>query len=227
MNWILILEVLYVLLLAGVILRILFDTQTATKTAAYILLVLLVPFAGMFVHLAFGLNYRKRELYSKKLVLDQIQAEQISQFTEDYVKTNAAEFSENFPKFQGVNAIVYRDDKSLATKNNHVELLINYEEKFPELLEALQRAKHHIHLEYYIYENDEIGNAIAQVLTEKAKQGVKVRFIYDDFGSSGIRRKFTKNLRDIPFILQTVSTTATTAKLPSSTAKLLLWAAST
>lgn len=47
-----------------------------------------------------------------------------------------------------------------------------------------------------INENDTIGNQIAEILIEKAKQGVKVRFIYDDFGSSKIRGLFVKKLQN-------------------------------
>src|SRR5690606_170752 len=55
--------------------------------------------------------------------------------------------------------------------------------------------KHHIHIEYYIYENDHIGNLLKDILIEKAKEGLEVRLIYDDFGSRSIRRKFVRELR--------------------------------
>jgi cardiolipin synthase len=71
-------------------------------------------------------------------------------------------------------------------------LLKNGENKFPELLNALKEAKHHIHLQYYIYECDETGLSIIELLIQKAKQGVMVRFIYDDFGSPGIKKKMSK-----------------------------------
>lgn len=195
MNFLLIIQALYILLLIGVVVRILFDTQSATKTAAYVLLVLLVPVVGILVYLSFGLNYRKRGLYSKKLLLDEAQSERINRFTERYEKNHFQQFVKDFPDYTGVNQIVYQDDKSFTTQKNEVNLYINGEQKFPEVLKALQNARHHIHIEYYIYENDTIGNQIADVLIAKAKQGVTVRFVYDDFGSSGIRKKFTRRLR--------------------------------
>lgn len=87
-----------------------------------------------------------------------------------------------------------RFDKSILSDNNSVELFINGETKFPAVLEDLHQAKHHIHIEYYIYENDKIGNQIAEILIKKAKEGVKVRFIYDDFGSRSIRNQLVKKL---------------------------------
>jgi cardiolipin synthase len=76
-----------------------------------------------------------------------------------------------------------------------VKLLLNGEEKFPEVLEAIRNAKHHIHIEYYIYEWDEIGEQVAELLIQKANEGVKVRFIYDDFGSPNIKKKTEERMR--------------------------------
>jgi cardiolipin synthase len=58
---------------------------------------------------------------------------------------------------------------SPLTMGNTATLLVNGEEKFPALIEALEEAREHIHIEYYIYENDRIGQAIADILIRKAK----------------------------------------------------------
>ena len=86
--------------------------------------------------------------------------------------------------------MLLRDSMSPLTANNSVKLLVNGENKFPEVLKALSEAKNHIHIEYYIYEDDEIGRAIEKILIKKAKEGVAVRFIYDDFGSRSIRKNW-------------------------------------
>ncbi len=85
---------------------------------------------------------------------------------------------------------------SPLTANNSVKLLVNGENKFPEVIRALKDAKNHIHMEYYIYEDDEIGRKIEMVLIEKAKEGIDVRFIYDDFGSRSIRRTLAHRLNE-------------------------------
>jgi cardiolipin synthase len=85
--------------------------------------------------------------------------------------------------------------RSPLTRRNKVKLLLNGEEKFPEVLEAIRNAKHHIHIEYYIYEWDEIGEQVAELLIQKANEGVKVRFIYDDFGSPNIKKKTEERMR--------------------------------
>ena len=80
------------------------------------------------------------------------------------------------------------------TANNSVKLLIKGEEKFPELLKMLEAAHHHIHLEYYIYEDDATWKSIAEILIRKAKEGVEARFMYDGFGSNGLSKTFIKTL---------------------------------
>ncbi|MBJ8193102.1 cardiolipin synthase, partial [Bacillus cereus] len=55
---------------------------------------------------------------------------------------------------------------------------------------------HHIHMEYYIFRSDDIGTSIQKILIEKAKAGVKVRFMYDAVGSIQLSKSFLKEMRD-------------------------------
>ena len=99
-------------------------------------------------------------------------------------------------KNKTLTEFIRRAGSSPLTANNKVKLLLNGEEKFPELIKALENAKSHIHLEYYIYENDVTGNQIAEMLIKKAKEGLEVRFLYDDFGSHGLTKPFIQKLKD-------------------------------
>jgi cardiolipin synthase len=60
---------------------------------------------------------------------------------------------------------------------------------------VLRGAKKFIHIEYYIYEDGEVARAIEEVLVQKAREGVVIRFIYDDFGSRSSRRKVVRRLK--------------------------------
>ena len=195
MNWILILEIIYVIFIIGVMLRIIYDTQSVTKTLAYLLLVIFLPLIGVFIYFAFGINYRKNKLYNKKIVQDHKQEELVLEKLHSYNLKNLEEIPED-NHFSALMKMIYETDRSPLTTNNSAKLLINGETKFPEVLEAMRQANHHIHVEYYIYEDDEIGRAIEQILIEKSKSGVEVRFIYDDFGSASIRKTLAKRLRE-------------------------------
>lgn len=62
------------------------------------------------------------------------------------------------------------------------------------LLEAIAEAKHHVHLEYYIWEPDQIGTQLRDALVAKAQAGVKVRMLIDATGSADLKRRFCKPL---------------------------------
>lgn len=70
-----------------------------------------------------------------------------------------------------------------VTRHNKVWLLKSGREKFTDLFAAIREAKQHIHLEYFNFRNDSIANALFDLLAEKAKEGVKVRALFDAFGN--------------------------------------------
>lgn len=194
MNWLLIAEIAYVTILVLVCLRIVYDTRSTTKTLAYLLFAIFVPFFGMIFYFFFGINYRHRKMYSKKLFENDDLAAKFRQDLLQYSETTYQENNTEVISNKELAFMVLKDSMSPLTSKNAVKLLVNGENKFPEVLQAIHSAKHHIHIEYYIYEDDEIGRALADAMIEKAKQGVKVRFIYDDFGSRDIRKKLVPKL---------------------------------
>ena len=163
MSWILVLELIYLILIIFVILRVLYDTRSSTKALAYILFIIFVPIIGMLFYFSFGINYRKRKLYSKKIEVDEPLRIHIN---------NSGLISE---QYKTLTNFIHYSAGSPLTANNKVRLLINGEEKFPALIKSLENAKSHIHIEYYIYENDVTGNEIAEILIRKAQQGIEVR----------------------------------------------------
>ena len=74
--------------------------------------------------------------------------------------------------------------KIQVTEHNELKVLKSGEEKFIDLFKEIEKAKHHIHLEYFNFRNDSIANALFEILERKAKEGVEVRAMYDAFGNS-------------------------------------------
>ena len=196
MNWILIGEIFYILSILLVCLRVIYDTQNITKTVAYIMLVVFVPILGVIFYFSFGINYRKRKIYSKR-IFDNVEVEKTleKQIRQEWTGISTSR-TETVGKYGKLANLVLNRSLSPVTDNNNVELLLNGENKFPHVLEVLKNANSHIHLEYYIFEADVIGRKIIDLLIEKAQQGVQVRVIYDDFGSRDIRRKEVARLRN-------------------------------
>lgn len=195
LNWILIWEICYSVLLVVVCLKVVYDTGSNSKALAYLFAVIFLPFLGMVFYFSFGTSYRKRKIYSRKLLADDSQSGKLEKAIQQKARNVIAGGNAVVQAHKGIARLLVKENLSPLTGNNQVELLLNGEKKFPKVLEALKAAKHHIHLEYYIYEDDEIGKAIEEVLKQKAKQGVEVRLIYDDFGSRSIRKKLVPRLR--------------------------------
>ncbi|MDR4287861.1 cardiolipin synthase, partial [Bacillus thuringiensis] len=76
-------------------------------------------------------------------------------------------------------------DEAPVTKNNNVKLYTEGNTFFHDMLKDIVRAKETINIEFYTFDNDDIGNRVLQLLIKKAQQGVKVRVVYDAWGSMG------------------------------------------
>ncbi len=196
MNWLSIFEVVYTVVLIFVCFRIILDTRSITKSLAYLLFAIFVPFAGIIFYFLFGINYRTRKMYSKKLIENDELSARLNKQIYQYSRKTLDESDASVQSNKELAFMLLKETLSPLTANNSVKLLVNGENKFPEVLKALKEAKNHIHLEYYIYEDDEIGREIEQILIQKAKEGVAVRFIYDDFGSRSIRRTLARRLNE-------------------------------
>ena len=195
MNWYYIAIIIYVLLVIIVCLRIVYETRSTTKTIAYLLFTLLIPVVGIVFYILFGINYWKMKLYNKKSIEDEKILQKLKKEMTAYIDETIAATHMDDENHKELAVMLAKGLRSPLTRRNSVKLLINGEEKFPEVVEALRNAKHHIHIEYYIFEQDEIGEQIENILIEKSNEGVQVRFIYDDFGSPHIKKKTEEKMK--------------------------------
>lgn len=185
---------LYYVAIFFVVIGILLENRNPLKTHSYLLLLLLLPLLGIFIYLFFGQNIRKRKIFAKKLLINQAFGEQYFQNRVEHTEINEI-IPPQLTQYERVIRFL-KKDLSPLTQNNEVTILKNGEEKFPALINALKQARHHIHLEYYIYEEGNIGNEIAEILKKKAREGVKVRVIVDGVGSLSLGKHFFSNLKE-------------------------------
>ncbi len=196
MSWIILAVISYVALLILVCLRIVFETHSTNKTLAYLLFCFFIPIIGIAFYLSFGINYWRKKRYGRKLTNDSNILAHLKTNIQQYEKVSLSAKDISVEQNSELASMLLKDLGSPLTGNNQVTLLVNGEKKFPELMQAIRLAKHHIHLEYYIYEYDKIGTQLVELLIEKARQGVEVRFIYDDFGSPSIKRKTEERMQE-------------------------------
>ena len=194
MGWVYIIGGVYLLILLAVCLRIIYETRSATKTMAYLLLAVFIPVAGIVFYLLFGVNFWKTKAYSKKSDEDEKLLEHLKKEMKIY-GTETVLPPELPAENRELAVMLQKVLSSPLTRRNKLKLLINGEEKFPEVLEAIRNAKQHIHIQYYIFAQDNIGEQIEELLIKKATEGVRVRFIYDDFGSPNIKKSIEDRMR--------------------------------
>jgi len=78
--------------------------------------------------------------------------------------------------------------------NNKLDIFTNGQDFFNRLIFDILHAKHHIHLQFYIFGDDFTGKKLSETLIKKAKEGIKIKIIYDAFGCKNIKQSFWENL---------------------------------
>ena len=87
-------------------------------------------------------------------------------------------------------------------RGNAVELLLDGPQTHDAMLDAIASAEHHVHLESYIFVDDEVGTEFADALAAKARMGVTVRVIYDSIGSRGTDGDFWVALQEAGVVVR-------------------------
>jgi cardiolipin synthase len=191
------------LVYVGVIITILSENREPSKSLAYILVIVFLPVIGLLIYYFVGRKpvFKKRAFDRKRLMDEQKKEEYYKQ-----LKPKMEERLQLIEEDMGDMASPFRyltnQNQSLITTGNSLTLLNNGEEMFPALFTALENARFHIHIEYYIFTSDDVGNRIADILISKQKAGVEVRVIVDGVGSNHIK-KIPERFKEagIPFLI--------------------------
>lgn len=81
------------------------------------------------------------------------------------------------------------------TSNNSVQLLINGHKTYQTMLDAIEQAEDYVLLQFFIIQDDHVGETFRKVLTKKMQQGVRVYFLYDGLGSYRLSSRYIQELR--------------------------------
>jgi len=84
--------------------------------------------------------------------------------------------------------------KPIVYAGNHMRLLVTGDEFFPALLAAIEEARASIHIETYIYADDNIGHRVTDALAAAGGRGVQVRVLIDGFGGGDYARRLITEL---------------------------------
>ena len=183
---------------AATITWILMTKKDSTSAVAWCLLVIFVPLLGSVMFLIFGYQHVNRPLERKRRHKQQyrhpIPAEGSGEVTPPpsglELPKGEAEAREEHMAW-----LAQRFGAFPLTSGNQITFYNEGQPAFDAMLEAICAARHHIHLETFIFQPDATGRLFLDTLTEKAKEGVQVRLLYDAMGSIHFHRRMLCSFR--------------------------------
>lgn len=182
----------YLLNIVTIVAIVCFRRKNPISSVAWIMCIILLPVIGGILFLVFGigLKYYTQHKYRQKLELNEksILDKQKAIISEQ--RDGKLPYSEIINYFLNCNCVYCTE--------NDVQIFTDARKKYDALFEDIRNAKESINIAYFIIRNDVIGNQLIDLLTQKAKEGIKVRLMYDGFGSILTPRRLFNRLREVP-----------------------------
>ncbi|HZU34500.1 MAG TPA: cardiolipin synthase, partial [Gemmataceae bacterium] len=166
--------------------------KEATSAVAWCLVVFFLPFVGSLFFVLFGYQHVRRPLRRKrrhKLFFRQ------SQPTARQDAIPGSEAAGSNESCRVMAQLAQRFGAFPVTDNNRIAFYHEGQPAFEAMLDAIRSARHHIHLETFIFQPDDTGRLFLDALMQKAREGVEVRLLYDAMGSYRLHRWMVQPLR--------------------------------
>ena len=149
--------------------------------------IVFLPYVGVFLFLIFGINRVERQTAGKLPARRSIDLNlpKLSQY--QIIPGEGLN-----PQQEHLMRLAHRVAETLPTFGNKVELLVDTNRTLGLIEQAIHSAQQTLHIEYYIWQPDQTGTRLRDLLIEKASQGMTVRFLYDGIGSMRLSRHFLR-----------------------------------
>ena len=181
-------SLLFLLAVVMTLAFVIMDNRSPVKTLAWVLVLVFLPLVGLVLYFFFGRDTRKEKLISKK-GFARLSKYPMMEFQQQ----------KSFRIPEGQHQLMQfcrRVNGALPFEGNALRVCSDGYSMLQALLRAIAGAKHHIHLEFYIFEDDAVGRLVRDALMDKAREGVEVRVLYDDVGSWKVPHLFYDRMRE-------------------------------
>ncbi|MCR4860095.1 MAG: cardiolipin synthase [Bacteroidales bacterium] len=175
---------LAVLLVSVIVLEIA-ENGRPIHTLAWILVLTFLPGIGLVLYFFFGRDRKNRRMLSAEDT-ERLQ-EKVSQACGTSVPAELPESRKN------LITLLYTAGRALPVEGNDVKVYTDFSSMYTDLLSDLESARHHIHFQFFKFEDDEMGRKAEEILARKAEEGVEVRLQIDDLANY-TRRRFYRRM---------------------------------
>jgi cardiolipin synthase len=164
-------------------------TRTAQGAIAWSVALITLPYLTVPLYWVFG--RRKFAGYNERWEARVGNIRPIAEQARANLAPHAVATARRIPEYEGLKALAHHP----LSRGNRVDLLINGEATFDSIIAGIDAARSYVLVEFYIVHDDGLGRRLKDKLVEKARQGVRVYFVYDEMGSKGLPRAYLKDLR--------------------------------
>ncbi|AMV60534.1 cardiolipin synthase [Pediococcus damnosus LMG 28219] len=197
MNWVhIVIELIIAVNLIAAVITVFREKRDIAATWAWLLVLFFLPVVGFIFYSFVGRKLPKNKMFQlkkeTKLELELILERQSKELNDDH--TEADKVVEDA---SGMATMFMNADSAFLSHRNRVKLITDGKELFHDMFEDIEKAKKHVHVEFYTFYDDQIGRDVLHLLEKKAKEGVEVRVLWDSWGSMGTKSKFFKHLREL------------------------------
>ncbi len=177
----------YCIVAIVVMVRVVLKNRDTVKTLAWMMVFIFLPFLGLVLYFFFGRDTRRVKMIGRRL---HSQIQQRGQ-----LQLKGAE-RPNIPvEYSSLVSFFENSASAPPLLASDVEVVSDTAVFANRLLSELEAAKNHIHIQFYIFENDSFGRQVRDVLVKKAREGVEVRLIYDSVGCWSVNKDFYEEMR--------------------------------
>lgn len=179
-------SVFLVLLVIGTVVVIIFDDGDSSKKIAWLLIIALLPVVGLLLYFMVGINFRQSWYFKYKHkkfieVFGERADKRVFRLLFGHEKDSQVR-----KEYRPLTRLLASDGSTCVTDGNGLEIITSGHRKFELLMEDLRNAKDHIHMEYFYFRQDKGSQQIKEMLMQKAREGVKVRFIHENIANIAI-----------------------------------------
>lgn len=178
-----------------------FERRNPASTWAWLLVLFFIPVFGFITYMVFGRESKRERMFSQKATYDQdvfhkyiYDGNKYGEIIKDQMKAVKNKIKVTDHPYLDDIAYLHINSGNWLTSNNTMQRFIDGKAKFQSLIEDIRHAKLYIHMEYYILRGDTLGRQIVAELTEKAKEGLEIKLLYDGMGCHSLPKNFFTEL---------------------------------